>query len=75
MGLNKFINYSWEAEPNKSDALLIPALNANSPQSVRLRSAYRGNAYNTWYVNSAGYVNYYGGASYASRFSPVCVIC
>ena len=74
MGLNTFINYSWEVEPNKSDALLIPALNANSPQHVRLRSASRGNAYSTWSVYSSGYVGSYY-ASSASRFSPVCVIC
>lgn len=31
--------------------------NPTSPQSVRLRSAYRYNAYNTWSVYSSGYVN------------------
>lgn len=74
MGLDKFINYSWEAEPNKSDALLIPALNVNSPQSVRLRSAGRDSASNAWYVHASGCVSN-PHASYASRFSPVCVIC
>lgn len=53
-----------------------PAINSTSPQHVRLRSASRGHAYNTWNVNAPGYVScccYY--ASYAIRFSPVCVIC
>lgn len=40
--------------------------NPTSPQYVRLRSANRDNAYNTWYVNSSGYVNN-NGASYAYR--------
>ena len=74
MGLNKFINYSWEAEPNKSDALLIPALNVNSPQYVRLRSVNRYGAYGTWVVYSSGCVGD-ANASHAFRFSPVCVIC
>lgn len=74
MGLNRYINYGWESEPNKNDGLLIPAINSNSPQGVRVRSAHRGNAYNTWTVNPSGYVNSTN-ASYAARFSPVCVIC
>ena len=61
-------------DSNKFEGFKIPALNANSPQTVRLRSANRGNASNAWYVGSAGSVtNYY--ASYAIRFSPACVIC
>lgn len=59
---------------NVFDALKIPAINNNSAQNVRLRSAYRGGASNTWSVNSSGYVSN-GGAYYALRFSPVCVIC
>lgn len=47
--------------------------NHTSPQFVRLRSAYRGNAGNAWYVNSSGYVSY-GGAWIASRFSPLVVV-
>ena len=70
LGLNKFAGW----HPNVYDAFKIPALNASSPQNVRLRSANRGNAYNTWFVNSSGYVGNYG-ASTAPRFSPVCVIC
>lgn len=47
--------------------------NHTSPQYVRLRSALRGNAYNTWYVYSRG--NVYGnGAWYALRFSPLVVV-
>lgn len=57
------------------DAFKIPAINANSAQNVRLRSAYRGNANGTWYVYSSGYVGSGYDASRAYRFSPVCVIC
>ena len=60
------------------DAFKIPAINAKSAQSVRLRSASRGYANFTWIVSSSGYVYdvYYGGHAYAAyRFSPVCVIC
>ena len=63
----------WYAE-NTYEGFKIPALNANSPQTVRLRSAIRGLAYLTWNVYSAGYVSSYG-ASSAIRFSPACVIC
>lgn len=45
-----------------------------SAQTVRLRSAYRGGAYNTWSVYAAGYVtNSY--ATNAFRPAPACVIC
>lgn len=55
--------------------LITTAINAKtSPQYVRLRSAYRFNACGAWGVSASGYV-YDGGASTASRFSPVCVIC
>lgn len=55
--------------------LITTAINAKtSPQRVRLRSAGRGNSYGTWHVYTSGYVSSYG-ASYASRFSPVCVVC
>ena len=40
--------------------------NPTSPQYVRLRSAYRTNAYDTWFVNSSGYVSNTS-ASNASR--------
>lgn len=47
--------------------------NHTSPQIVRLRSAYRGNAISTWYVNSSGSVN--GNYAWgASRFSPLVVV-
>ena len=59
---------------NIFDAFKIPSINAGSAQYVRLRSAIRGNAYYTWSVYSSGYVSNYE-ASYALRFSPVCVIC
>ena len=47
--------------------------NHTSPQYVRLRSAYRGNAFNAWYVNSSGsaYVSY---ATTAYRFDPLVVM-
>lgn len=44
-----------------------------SPQAVRVRSSYRGNAHYTWYVFTSGNVNH-GNASWASRFSPAWVI-
>ena len=47
--------------------------NHASPQYVRLRSASRGNAYNTWIVYSSGAV-YSGTASGALRFSPLVVL-
>lgn len=67
-------SYAGTGENNKYDAFKIPAINANSAQFVRLRSAYRGYAHYAWSVNSSGYVSY-NYASYALRFSPVCVIC
>ncbi len=47
--------------------------NHTSAQDVRLRSAYRGNAYNAWNVYSSGNV---GGnsAHYSYRFSPLVVL-
>ena len=45
-----------------------------SAQSVRLRSAYRGGATNTWSVSTSGYASG-SGASNANRFAPACVIC
>jgi hypothetical protein len=47
--------------------------NHTSAQYVRLRSASRGHAYYTWYVNSSGYVSYYY-ASYSTRFAPLVVL-
>lgn len=41
-------------------------------QNVRLRSANRGNSYNTWNVNTSGNVNN-NNASNANRFSPDCI--
>lgn len=69
--------YVGTGSGNVFDAFKIPALNANSAQGVRLRSARRGYAYYAWVVYSSGsvYNGSSGGASYAHRFSPVCVIC
>jgi hypothetical protein len=47
--------------------------NHSSAQDVRLRSANRGYAVNTWYVSSSGGV-YGGGASGALRFEPLMFI-
>ena len=52
-----------------------PAINSDSPQSVRLRSAHRGTAFGTWHVYASGYVNYGSDASAVYRCSPDCVIC
>ena len=41
-------------------------------QNVRLRSANRGNSYNTWNVNTSGNVNN-NNTNNANRFSPDCV--
>lgn len=46
-----------------------------SAQYCRLRSATRGDAYNTWYVHTSGYASYYATATYAYRAVPACVIC
>lgn len=48
--------------------------NHNSPQYVRLRSADRGLANNTWNVYSDGNVHSWSNASGAYRFSPLVVI-
>ena len=45
-----------------------------SPQYVRLRSAFRGNAYIAWYVTASGSVNYASAIS-AYRCAPACAIC
>ena len=67
--------YAGTGSSNVYDAFKIPAINANSAQAVRLRSASRGSANFTWNVVSSGFVDIYYYAYYAYRFSPVCVIC
>ncbi len=49
--------------------------NHSQAQSVRLRSAFRGNSYNTWYVNSTGYAYSYNSATSANALAPACAIC
>lgn len=49
--------------------------NINSPQLVRLRSAIRGYAGDTWSVTSSGNVNYGYGATTSRRCAPVCAVC
>ena len=48
--------------------------NHTSAQTVRLRSASRGVAYNTWGVTTSGYATGYYHAAYAIRPVPACVI-
>lgn len=48
--------------------------NHASAQYVRLRSAYRGSAFNTWYVYSSGNVSSGDLASNSYRFSPLVVL-
>lgn len=61
----------WGTYPN---IITYAVENHTSPQSIRLRSAYRGNAYYTWYVHSSGNVNTSSHASSANRFAPLVVI-
>lgn len=61
----------WGTYPN---IITYAVENHTSPQSIRLRSAYRGYASSAWYVGSSGYVYNYYVASNASRFAPLVVI-
>lgn len=61
----------WGTYPN---IITYAVENHTSPQIIRLRSAYRGNASNTWYVDSSGSVSNNGNASGAYRFAPLVVI-
>lgn len=61
----------WGTYPN---IITYAVENHTSPQSIRLRSAYRGYAGSAWYVGSSGYVNNGHAASSASRFAPLVVI-
>ncbi len=63
------------ASNSDNDLRRIFAINAKSSAlTCRLRSAYRGNSYNAWCVNtSCNLSNNY--ASYAYRCAPDCVIC
>ena len=44
-------------------------------QSCRLRSAHRGSANNTWFVNTSGNASNNNAATNAQRCAPACVIC
>jgi hypothetical protein len=70
LGLSGFA--SWH--PSIYDGYKIPAINSNSAQTVRLRSAHRNYSCHTWYVSTGGCIYNYHAYS-AFRFSPVCVIC
>lgn len=63
-------NAQYSTNPNM---ITYAVENHTSPQTVRLRSAYRGVANYTWYVASSGFVSYHG-ASNAFRFSPLVVL-
>ena len=60
----------WGTYPN---IITYAVENHASPQLMRLRSATRGGAYNTWYVNSSGNISY-SSASDATRFAPLVAI-
>lgn len=64
--------HAWyQDDPNM---ITYSVANKTSAQSVRLRSAIRGNAYNAWGVYSSGYIGDYGNASDAIACSPlVCI--
>lgn len=63
-------NAQYSTNPNM---ITYAVENHASAQSVRLRSASRGNAANAWHVASSGYVGY-SSASSAYRFSPLVVL-
>ena len=72
LGLNS--PQAWY-DAGKNDNHIRYAYDARTAaQHCRLRSAYRGNAYNTWGVYASGYANHYGAAG-AFRGFPACVIC
>lgn len=60
----------WGTYPN---IITYAVENHTSPQYMRVRSAHRGNANNSWYVGSSGYVDN-NNASHANRFAPLVVI-
>ncbi len=73
-----YLRKSGSVEPLKQygtypNMIHYAAENHSSPQYVRLRSAYRGNACGTWYVSPSGYV-YNNNASWASRFCPAWIL-
>lgn len=70
LGLSGFAAY----HPTLYDGYKIPAINSNSLQVVRLRSASRGLAYLTWYVGASGHISSSYGSN-SNRCTPVCVIC
>lgn len=64
----------WAQSGTYPELIQYAVENHSSAQYVRLRSAYRGNAGNTWYVYSSGYVSYYATAHTAIRFEPLVFI-
>lgn len=61
----------WGTYPN---IITYAVENHASPQYMRLRSANRGSAGNTWCVNSSGNVGISSSASSANRFAPLVAI-
>lgn len=60
----------WTDYPNIVEYSIA---NKTSPQNIRLRSAYQGSAFNTWYVSTSGIVDNYD-ASSSLTFAPlVCI--
>lgn len=56
--------------------LITTAINAKTlPKNIRFRSAYRDYSCYPWVIYDSGNVSSFGGASYANRFCPVCVVC
>ena len=59
---------------NMPEYVIYGVDNKLAPQLCRLRSAYRGSSYNTWYQSSTGSVYYGTYAIHAYRCAPACVI-
>ena len=65
----------WYGDNANVNHIRYAISNHSSAQSVRLRSAYRGYAYGTWSVGTAGLVYSSGLATYSIGPCPACVIC
>lgn len=63
--------HAWyQDDPNM---ITYSVSNKTSAQNVRLRSAYRYDAYNAWYVNSSGGINNYSASSALTCSPLVCI--
>ena len=61
----------WQLYP---EMITYDIENHNSPQGIRMRSAYRGKSYNTWSVDRSGNVTDFCYADDSMRCTPVCAI-